>query len=760
MQIIIEGYQYPAGSVDKVLWEGAFQTVDGKVSIGYVGYYWNDRLKDSVFVLPKVFLEPDANKQDLVLGKYKPEDVIDVANQKFTRVERDFVYGFAVWIYRTLSVFKAANPTSDIILHEYVSQMGRGRKRLCNTFLDIVLSLIDFQKRNRDFFVFVTKLKHSGYNRINWIKTVSKKQAVFVDGTTPIYASVVNRKKEIDQEEELFCIFYSILRYIKDEYGFPILSELNYELIPSAKFKRYLAGYGKTRLMQIKYKYFSDKMLALWELCYTFFDQSHRISISTARKEYLLAKNFNIVFEAMIDELIGDKRKDLPDGLKDQEDGKIVDHMYSYRGLTNNDEQDRNVYYIGDSKYYKMGNRVGTESVAKQFTYARNVIQWNLNIFLDDDVKNAKYREKFPKLRDDVTEGYNIVPNFFISAGVNKDLKYNEGSIERREGSELVSRQFENRLFDRDTLIIAHYDINFLFIVSLYARANASVKLAWKEKMRRRFRKDIQEMLQQKFKFYAMTPNADVGAERYIKDNFRLLLGKVFAPYSDSHEESTYYSLALTNPDAMPAKTATDIKRRDAVIAENESVFECLQDAFLIKDCPLGMDPSKVVKGVPPVKTPVVAESLLTRHYLENYVDKYVLVGCVPDKAHWDWIFSRKGKYKRDDIYNVRLGDRPGAVKKSNVKVRSPKFVVMYDKDNPSTYKVYRVRNLAVITKERIAQSGYPNPKGDYFCYILDEPVSLGVIDLPKLLSENTLDPKHPYKPIYLTAQKVKDYVS
>ena len=91
MQIIIEGYQYPAGSVDKVLWEGAFQTVDGKVSIGYVGYYWNDRLKDSVFVLPKVFLEPDANKQDLVFGKHKPEDVIDVSNKKFTKGERDFI---------------------------------------------------------------------------------------------------------------------------------------------------------------------------------------------------------------------------------------------------------------------------------------------------------------------------------------------------------------------------------------------------------------------------------------------------------------------------------------------------------------------------------------------------------------------------------------------------------------------------------------------------------------------------------------------
>lgn len=103
--------------------------MDGKASIGYVGYYWNDRLKDSVFVLPKVFLEPDANKQDLVFGKYKLENVIDVANQKFTKAERDFIYGFAVWIYRALSVFKGANPTSDIILHEYVSQMGRGRMR-------------------------------------------------------------------------------------------------------------------------------------------------------------------------------------------------------------------------------------------------------------------------------------------------------------------------------------------------------------------------------------------------------------------------------------------------------------------------------------------------------------------------------------------------------------------------------------------------------------------------------------------------------
>lgn len=42
----------------------------------------------------------------------------------------------------------------------------------------------------------------------------------------------------------------------------------------------------------------------------------------------MLVKNFYVVFEAIIDELIGDKP--LPDGMdKKQEDGKIVDHLFS-----------------------------------------------------------------------------------------------------------------------------------------------------------------------------------------------------------------------------------------------------------------------------------------------------------------------------------------------------------------------------------------------------------------------------------------------
>ena len=105
--------------------------------------------------------------------------------------------------------------------------------------------------------------------------------------------------------------------------------------------------------MQIKYKYFSDKALQLWQLYYAFFDETRKININTNQKEYLLVKSFYIVFEAIIDELIGDNP--LPNGMeKKQNDGKIVDHMFTAQSLI--DSESKQTYYIGDSKYYKMGH--------------------------------------------------------------------------------------------------------------------------------------------------------------------------------------------------------------------------------------------------------------------------------------------------------------------------------------------------------------------------------------------------------------------
>ena len=78
MKIIIEEYQYAVEDVKDILWEGAFQTVDGKVSINYVGYYFNPRqgVNDCVFILPKVLLEVGSDKVERVFGKYLPKDIV------------------------------------------------------------------------------------------------------------------------------------------------------------------------------------------------------------------------------------------------------------------------------------------------------------------------------------------------------------------------------------------------------------------------------------------------------------------------------------------------------------------------------------------------------------------------------------------------------------------------------------------------------------------------------------------------------------
>ena len=570
MRVIIEGYCYRASAVRDVLHElSTLENVEGEISVGYVGYYYHPQLRDCVFILPKVLV----NEENKVFSRLDPHDIIDLDNCKLlTSEERNFIYEFAVWIYRAIEVFNKNNPKNDIVYHRQIAEMGKGKRMLSNTFLDILLSLLRFNKERHSFFTTVLRNLHSGYNKINWIRTISRSTA-WVQNDFPVYLNPVNKKRQINTDEELIIIYFSILNHISETYGFPVDITLGFELIKGRKFEHYLKGYGKRRLKQIKYRYFSDIQLRLWELCYAFFDKAHQIHIVAEQREYLLVKNFNIVFEAIIDELIGDKEP--PRGLKDQDDGKRVDHIYSYRNLTNN-EEDKPIYYIGDSKYYKIGNPISEESVYKQFTYARNVIQWNLNLFLNERVEDAALRKEHPIYRDELTEGYNIIPNFFISAKMDEKLSYADNvSATDRKQNVFLSRHFKNRLFDRDTLLVYHYDVNFLYVVSLYARENAHQKAQWKQKVRELFREKIQEALEKRYDFYAMKPKPGVNHEEYLRRNFQELLGKVYRPFDDTN----YLSLAL------------DQKK------DNDTLLTKLQKDYYVVECPLGENPKVVLSG-------------------------------------------------------------------------------------------------------------------------------------------------------------------
>lgn len=593
MRILIEEYQYNVADVKDIL-QGidALENVEGRVSIHYVGYYYNTLLKDCVFILPKVLLKK-VDGEDRVFGKYRPKDIanLDVKNP-LQPEERNFIYKFAVWVYRAIVVFKngKCNDT-DIVYHQKIAQVGTGSRRLSNTYLDILLSLIQFSRDNQSFFFFIVKNQHSGLNKINWTRTIASSNAIVRNGQ-PIYLKPVNKKRRINFDEELLIIFFSILNYIGDTYGFPKEICCQYQLITGKRFETYINGFGKTRLHQIKYKYFSDKALQLWNLCYAFFEQSKQVYVSTDRREYLLVKNFYIVFEAIIDELVGDNP--LPDGMdKRQEDGKIVDHLFAAASLTEsehlqNGTDARQTYYIGDSKYYKMGHKLGRESVYKQYTYARNVVQWNLDIFngLNDTVKTSHVR-----LRDEQTEGYEIIPNFFISAKMDEDFDYSNDGIEKtdRKNNKHKNVQFMNRLFDRDTMLLFHYDVNFLYVLSLYARDNVSQKTAWKSRIRECFRREIQERLQKEYDFYAMRAKPGVDDSVYIKTHFQQVLGKIYAPFAQNKH---IYSLALENSAQYNA--------------ENDALLSELRQYFFVEPCALGRDPLEVLPKVSTIGTGIM----------------------------------------------------------------------------------------------------------------------------------------------------------
>lgn len=617
MKLLIEGYSYRPEDVKGVLPDDTLWTPDQKVRAENVGYFHNPACQDFVFFLPKVLLEPkeiNGEKVDRVFctatnpAGFAPDEIIDPEHPKVSdgrqldEQQKAFLYEFAVWVYRAIARFDETHKDSEIINKRSETQAGSFKRRyVTNTLLDVILALRRFARDNQDYFLFKVKEKHSGANKINWTRTIAKSTAIVANGR-PVYLDPRNKKRMIDFDEELLVIFYSILNYVNGKFGFRVSINAGYELIAGEKFERYLAGYGCARLHQIKYKYFSDRDLALWELCFAFFDKAHQANVVSDREEYLLAKDFNIIFESIIDDLIGDGEVA---AFKEMKDGKEIDHLYLDESLTTRGGSNGKTFYIADSKYYKLGNALGDESVYKQFTYAKNMLQLDLNLFLNGDAASDKVKgrrkpfEDVGLLRDPVTEGYDVIPNFFISATLDKEFDYDKPKLELHsdgQGGEYRNIHFENRLFDRDTLILSHYDVNFLYVLKLYAQNDCGLKKTWRETVREEFRNRIRGVLKNRFLFYAMMPHGDTASgEQFLRDNFQKTLGKVYSPYAPV-DGKVVYSLALEDPDGLLDDKTLSVTgfaaKKARLVADKNDVLELLKTAFYVVPCALGEDPS------------------------------------------------------------------------------------------------------------------------------------------------------------------------
>lgn len=549
-----------------------------------VGYLYNansiyalerkDPSAKIVFVLPKVFWleteekDEDGYKKGIAFGK----EISRTDNFNYKDIPSKFLSELSLWVCSSIAQYRKLDPDDNAVDTPDVRHFSSSKS--APVLVDIMDAMRLFYAENQNLFVFTAKNKHSGNNRIDWRRTVSRTQPFLQEGT-PIYMNLENKKKMIDVDDRLLVLYFSAMHYIEETFNFKMPRSEFYVPIRVNEFRRLLGHRGLVELRRIKHKYFADKLLKLYNIMKAFFEWGGIFSANDYSSEYLLTSKYNNVFESMIDRLVSDDLPKQMEYLKSQKDKKEVDHLYKDRQLifANKEQQ---IWFIGDSKYYSNGKKIDGSSIYKQFTYAKNIVQYNIDDLLKNGV-NKKY--KGLRYRDELTEGYSVTPNFFIrgylpksESNIVKDspqfrepyfrkdstedlikdekdsgnyqLVDDDGNlIGSKRGQSLWSmrnRHFENRLFDRDTLLLQVYNVNFLYVLKAYTSKRSSLREEFKHDAREKFRKNFLDLLDKRYMFWLVWPKTkpihkESREEAFINKFFKALNGKIFKQKNSSH---------------------------------------------------------------------------------------------------------------------------------------------------------------------------------------------------------------------------------
>ena len=512
MLVYFEGHRYPKDLVvpyftDRDFNEPVVPYMHDKNGyyLEYIGYIFvtSEKYSGPVFILPKSFLAVDVSdpeKRETLLGEsgLLPEQIFDTDKDDnvLTLSGREtFLPELSLWLFRAMVRFREdCKKEKDHENLEKLYQLTPQDNSRDRDFLSTAIRLIDFLSDHRNLFTQIHKINNSGRAAIDWNKTIRKYP--YIKEGKPYYLDLQIKDKAINIDEELIILYYSVLRYLKDKFHFPItLGDIPYELLSPSEIQRYLdTGVGKRKMRDIKGKYFRDDLRTLWTLLDAFFTFNYSRDDKCPRKEALAVKEFDAVFEKMVDRLIGDTSKLA--ALKNQKDGKLIDHIYMDKSLIG---KDSNIYYIGDSKYYSDSHDIEGVPLYKQFTYARNAIQYNI----DQYYLKHKANPNAIRYRDKDTEGYNVTPNFFVRPKIKSDtLDFDTPSFRASENQPKPNKHFEDRLFDRDTLLLREYEINLIFLIAAYG----SYEDHWATSIRTTIREDMLQFLTDTYNFFKIQP--------------------------------------------------------------------------------------------------------------------------------------------------------------------------------------------------------------------------------------------------------------
>ena len=353
---------------------------------------------------------------------------------------------------------------------------------------------------------------------------------------------------------------------------------------------------------------------------------------------------------------------------------------------------------------------------------------------------------------DPITEGYNITPNFFISADIKKPYDFDaQGLVPHLDGNNNpvrhLNRHFNNRLFDRDTLWISHYDINFLFILALYGRGNEFAKTSFRDEARNIFRDAIIEVLKDQYNFAILEPREAYTLKRAVEINFKRLHGKIYCPYingdfvlmaleKDAKEENQQLIEAIKPyfyiHDNFTLDSDVDDMLNEKRQARQKIAAYNIEHNFVDL---LAAEPAASYGSIEQVfndsavsKSSVIQEHQLDYHELPDVKpleEEKVLVGYFNGDEQMKQILANK-------LYYIRTGARPGSIRIEQG-FDSCKYLFLHYKQR---YLMFKLTGSAprLFTGKQLADKGFSVRKHDetYLTYDLasTEQISFEDIDV------------------------------
>lgn len=407
-------------------------------------------------------------------------------------------------------------------------QMPEQGTRREESFLDTLIRIREFFRRNSGFFFTHIARSLQPHGVIDWSATVPRgKEMVVNNGADVLYPAPVYARQDIDVDHRLFVLFLSIVRYVK-KYGCRIAVEFDIDLLPDKELEGLCADKRGCRLLKsIRDMYFSDIALEMWQLCYDFFDRNVDTR-SEGHEEYFYTQSFQLVFEKMVDTIIAD-----PDEARKYSSAWArIDHVFE--GL-DPAIPDSTTLYILDSKCYEekeeKGERRETLSGFRSNLHHDSDSAHKQKAYVDkiygDVAKRGGTTENGIQLLDYENESHRFIPNCFIVPG--NDEMVDDASSNGHEKDVVTSGQMTGHfqyshwkhcpLFVITTKYIFIFHIDLRRLMKVYAAYDNLGSATLREDFRKKMHDQIAEFLHEKYDFGIPDPRP---GERFLNTTARL----------------------------------------------------------------------------------------------------------------------------------------------------------------------------------------------------------------------------------------------